>query len=159
MRTTIAGAVLVAVSGCAVEIPLGPSDAPRIHVSRTEEVYQALHAYDFAQTVTVAREPACYHENDPLTAALIGSHPSESNVEMVWAAESLGHLAVTNWLDREVDATDSPGWIRARRFWHGLSIGIEGYYVARNASIGLGPFSSNAKCRGPANVGIIRPRY
>jgi hypothetical protein len=114
-----------------------------------EAAYQALHAVDFAQTIQIARSPNCYHEADPLTKRLIGEHPSEGQVRAAWALTSTVHLAVTGWLDREVDATDSKAWRIARGTWHVLTIADAGREVVRNRSLGLMPFGGNACPRVP----------
>lgn len=132
-NSTLLGVLLL--TGCAALPP--DSKLP-------EAAYQALHAVDFAQTVQIARSPDCYHESDPLTKRLIGEYPTEGQVRAAWALTSALHLAITGWLDREVDATDSKAWRIARGAWHVVTIADAGREVVHNHSLGLKPFGGNA---------------
>lgn len=115
--------------------------APNREASPAAEItWQALNAVDFSQTVMTARNPQKYWEHGLPTSYVIGNHPSVTQVEAYWAVESVAHLAVSNWLAREIDATDSDKWRAARTAWYVLSIGLSSYNVHRNWSIGLRPF-------------------
>ncbi len=91
-------------------------------------------------TINIARRPDCYIESNPITLHLIGAHPSTGAVAGMWAAQATAHYAVSAWLDREVDATDSRGWRVTRSIWQVLTIGMAGYNVARNRDMSLPPF-------------------
>lgn len=65
---------------------------------------------DFAQTVTIARQRARYQEEGLPTRWLIGEHPSESAVEVSWAAFAILHLAVTRLLDDRADRGRAWRW-------------------------------------------------
>jgi hypothetical protein len=110
--------------------------------SPPELAFQAVNAVDWSQTLQTARSPGCYREND--SAWAIGEHPSERSVAAAWAVQAGAHLAVSAWLDREVDATDSRGWRVTRAVWQVATIGIETRNVVRNANAGLRPFGGDA---------------
>jgi hypothetical protein len=105
-----------------------------------------LNAYDFAQTVETARSPGCFREIDPITSKLVGLHPSSRTVALTWAGYSVTHYAVTAWLDRTVEATDSRAWRIVRGAWHVLTIANSAQIVSRNADLGLQPFGGAHHC-------------
>ena len=126
-KPTIAVACALALSGCA---SMGPA----------EITWQSLHAIDTHQTLEIARNPDCFREADPLTRALVGSHPSEAEAAAVMVAYSLGHYAVSRWLDVRADAAPyGSRWKDARALWHVVGIVTKGAVVLHNNSIGLGP--------------------
>jgi hypothetical protein len=111
--------------------------------SYPEIAYQIANGYDFAQTVNTARGAKCgYYEKDPVTSQIIGTHPTVPAVEGMWAAQALGHYLISNWLDREIDATDSDAWRGVRIIWFALTLGNAVHNDVANARIGLTPFGS-----------------
>jgi hypothetical protein len=123
------------------------SDCPQ--ASAWEVSYQALHAYDYAQTVQIARSP-CYEEVDPITSNIIGHHPTQTKVELWWAAESMLHYAISGWLDRTAEA-EGGGWHVVRAVWNVGSVAWEARDVVHNARMGLRPFGGN-KCPPPLTI-------
>ena len=96
-----------------------------------ETAYQALSLYDTAQTVQTARHPECYSESDPLTSAILGSHPRPNAVIGYGIARAGLHAFVTDWMQKD---GASP---TALRIWQGLTIVYEANDVRKNAVIGL----------------------
>jgi hypothetical protein len=136
-RVTVLSAFAL-LTGCAT---LNPNTDRFAFTSAVAELtYQSLNAADFSETINAARRPDCYRESDWPTADLIGSHPTEGRVYGAWSAYGLAHWAISSWLDREVDATDSRAWRIARAAWHVLTIGNAAWHVARNYGGGARPF-------------------
>lgn len=139
--TSLARALLMmmgtALAGCSTLQHV--ADQPGLAL--TEASWQALHVADFAQTVTVARQPDRYREEGFPTELLIGEHPSESAVEGAWAGFALLHLAVTGYLAARVDR--GRAWRWALYGWEALTIGDAAVSVAQNASLGLQPFGGH----------------
>ena len=117
-------------SGCAT-LQIYPDSVP------TEVAYQALNAADFAQTVTVARNPDRYQESAWPTHDIIGTHPSPQGAVAFGAVQGVIHYAVTGWLDREADATGAPGWNVAKWVWNIGTLYSPAHNVIRNHEIGL----------------------
>lgn len=132
-------AVTIAVAGCA---PLRHA-ARRHGVVLAEASWQVLHAVDFAQTVTIARQPRRFEEEGIPTVWLIGEHPSEGAVEACWAAIALLHVAGTRFLALRADR--GRPWRWALYGWEALSIADGAYAVAQNAAMGLQPFGPRAR--------------
>lgn len=133
-----AGALLLPLSG------LGGCDTLRQIEHRrglllTEASWQALHAADFSQTITIARRPDRYEERGLPTEWVIGRHPSESAVAASWAGFALLHLAVTGYLAARADRGRLWRW--ALHGWEALTLTESAATVAHNSSIGLRPFS------------------
>ncbi len=104
----------------------------------------ALMLYDTAQTVTIARNPDCLREANPL--AFFGNeHPSEREVLLFNAAYIVGHWLLARKLDEL--ASQSTGWARARRVYQVLTFAGHGAAVANNVALGIRPFS-NYSCVG-----------
>lgn len=133
----ICAAAMLALSGCAT-LQIDRGSIP------TEAIYQALNAADFAQTVTIARNPTKYRETGWPTADIIGSHPSESRALAFGALQGLAHYAVTGWLDREADATGAPAWNAARWIWNIGSLYAPARNVYDNHRMGLHLFGATA---------------
>lgn len=112
-----------------------------------EGVYQVASGFDYATTVNIARRSDCYQESAFPTRQILGPHPSVSGVEAYWAASSVAHFAISRWLDREIDATDSDGWRAARIAWHVITIGVSVRQDIHNSDIGLRPFGAGADPR------------
>lgn len=126
--------VLLALCGCAT----WQQTTRRPGLVLAEASWQVLHAVDFAQTVTIARQPARFEEEGIPTVWLIGEHPSEDAVEACWAGFALLHVAGTRFLAQRADR--GRAWRWALYGWEALSIADGAYAVTRNASIGLRPF-------------------
>lgn len=119
-------------------------DAAAEHgVALTEASWQALHAVDFAQTVTIARQPGRYDEEGVPTRWLIGEHPSEGAVGACWAGFALLHIAVTRYLAERADRDRAWRW--ALYGWEALTLADSATAVAQNASIGLQPFGPHRR--------------
>ena len=139
MRRLLVTLAALAMTGCA-------------GMPRAEYGWQALHAVDTYQTMSIAENPECWRENDPLTKRLIGEHPSTAEVAAVMLAYSVGHAYVSKWLEEETDeafATDSSSrgaWYIARGAWHVVGIATKLAVVVNNDQIGLGPVNKES-CR------------
>jgi|HubBroStandDraft_5_1064220.scaffolds.fasta_scaffold01988_3 hypothetical protein len=129
---------------------LRPPDPPEI-------LYQGVSGADFATTVSIARQSRCYREVGFPTAQIIGSHPSVGAVEGWWAVQATSHYMISQWLDREIEATDSQWWRGTRVAWQTLTLGYSSYNVAHNISIGLRPFSSGDCTNGWSEPPIVHP--
>ena len=138
---------LCVLSGCATlrEPTQTPDHFPS---AALEGVYQVANALDYSTTVNVARRPDCYRESAFPTEQILGEHPSVAGVEVYWAASSVAHYAISRWLDREVDTTDSDAWRVARMVWHVATIGVSVRADINNYRIGLRPFGAGAACKG-----------
>ncbi len=145
----VCGVLAASLSGCSTLPESG----------RTELAYQVLNAADFAQTVNIARRPDCYIESNPVTSRLIGEHPSTGAVAGAWAAQAMAHYLVSNWLDREVDATDAKGWRVTRSIWQALTIGMAGYNVARNHNMSLRAFGDGIDREHCERAGPVVPHH
>jgi hypothetical protein len=88
-----------------------------------EAVYLALHAIDWAQTRTIARNPDRWYEVNPI----LGEHPSVGRVDGYFAVMALAHIAVSNALPT-----------RYRTAWQYVSIGFEAGVAGHNLSLGIG---------------------
>lgn len=139
----LAAALLMAVLGCLSGCSTLQRTARDHGVALTEASWQALHAVDFSQTVTIARQPDRYREEGFPTEWLIGEHPSENAVEASWAAFALLHLAVTGYLAARVDR--GPAWRWALYGWEALTIAESAVTVGQNAAIGLQPFGAHRR--------------
>ncbi len=95
---------------------------------------------DAGQTPTIARRPDLWHETNPVTRSLIGTHPSEGNVYACMAAYAVIHVGVSMWLD-----ANDPGagpWHVASVAWSYATITDKGFAVGRNAWIGIEPWAA-----------------
>lgn len=128
--TITLGALLIA--GCA-----------NIRIDPYEANYQALTVVDYTQTLDIVRRPDCLHELGLLTTPVIGSEPTATGVTSWFVVMDIAHLAISNWLNREVDATDSNRWRTVRATWRVFSIGFEGLTVGQNFQRGIEPLSHN----------------
>lgn len=125
----------------------GCSTAPREPESRAAEaVWQTANAYDWSQTINTARRPDCYVEKDPVTKAMFGPHPSESEVGLGWAIQATLHFLVSGWLDRKVQDTDADGWKATRAIWQIITLANTAKNIADNRAIGLRPFGKEDPC-------------
>lgn len=141
MKIAIATAIVLSLSAC--------SALPRARESvAAEVVFQTANAVDWSQTINTARRPDCYVENDPVTRAMFGQHPSSGEVGAAWALQATLHLAISGWLDRQVEATDAEGWRAVRIAWQILTIVNAGKNIRDNHSVGLRPFGKADICRG-----------
>lgn len=131
--------VALVLSGCASPGGRNPS--------RTAEIaWQVMHVVDAGQTMHIASAPGCYRESNFMTKAIVGEHPSESEVAAVMVGYALLHAWVSRWLDEkntmnERGEYDSP-WFVANTAWHGLGLLTKGATIANNHMIGLRPMGS-----------------
>lgn len=89
-----------------------------------EATYILLHALDWGQTRQIARAPDRYYE---ALNPLLGRHPSQGRVDAYFALSTIAHAGITHLLPAKY-----------RPYWQGVTIGISGYCVGLNLSIGLG---------------------
>jgi hypothetical protein len=115
----------------------------------TEAAWQTVNVVDTGQTITIAREPATWHERDPIGKIAFTTHPSEGRVYAVMAGFAITHYAVTRWLDEE-DPGRGP-WHIASKAWQGITLAWKVGDVANNAALGIGLW------RQPALRGPVRP--
>lgn len=107
-----------------------------------EVTYQSLEAIDYAQTLNVVRRPDCLQESGP-AHYLIGHHPDNTKLALYTVGMMGSHFLVTNWLNREIDATDAEGWKAVLVVWQLGSIAFESQYVIHNFKLGSEPFGHN----------------
>lgn len=146
MAAVLLVAILMA-SGCASLGPernLTPQQQERENFMLAEAAWQGLNVIDTAQTVHLAREPACYREVNPMTKAVIGEHPSEAKAVAIGVIYGWGHKRISDWLERkdhvnEFGEHDSP-WVIAKVSWHAIGLVTKAVTVANNHRIGLRPF-------------------
>ena len=90
--------------------------------TQREAVYMVMHAMDWAQTRTIARNPDKWGEANPI----LGRHPPIDRVDAYFAMAALTHVAVSAALP-----------IEYRSAWQYVSITIEAMYVMHNVSAGV----------------------
>ncbi len=110
-----------------------------------EYAWHAMNVVDAGQTIHIAREPTCYREVGFPTQALIGEHPSQSEVYLTMAAYGLFYHYTNRWLDNKVEAAPSGtqrqgNWVIARAVFNGAMILGKGATIMNNADIELSPW-------------------
>jgi hypothetical protein len=90
-----------------------------------ETISQALIVMDAAQTAALVSEGYVERESD----CILGHHPSAGSTAMYFGSLAVGHLLVTNALEKV-----SPKLTTA---FQGLTIGWEGSTVALNVRLGV----------------------
>jgi hypothetical protein len=137
---------ILAATGCSV---LGYATP---EARNAELGWQALHLVDTAQTVTIARSPACLHEANPLARAVYGTaHPSVRRVVLTNTAGAVLHWTAGSWLDRATErsfASEGPNrgaLYVARLAYYGLSFLGSGTAVVGNMRLGIKPLT-RAEC-------------
>jgi hypothetical protein len=91
-----------------------------------EAVYLVLHAKDWEQTRTIARNPDRYAEGGVVASRVIGAHPSVGQVDAYMIGSAVLVMAVSRALPAEY-----------RRVFQYVTIGDSAYSVGRNLSIGV----------------------
>jgi hypothetical protein len=91
-----------------------------------ETVYLMLHAIDWAQTRTIARNPDKYAEGGIIASRIIGGHPSVGQVDSYMIGSALMVSFVSRALPSEY-----------RRVFQYVTIGDSAYSVGRNFSIDI----------------------
>lgn len=126
----VATAVLmtVALSGCMSE-----------HARYTEAAWQTLNVVDTGETITIARNLDCTHEDGYLIRGLIGPRPSERDVYLAMGVLAVVHYGVTALLDNQDDGAGP--WHVANMVWQYGSIIDKGYSVTRNEIYGIHPWA------------------
>ncbi len=104
---------------------------------KAEGAWQVLNGIDMAQTDHLSRAGSCFNEQDPLSRALVGEHPTRAEAAALGLMYAAGHNLVSRWLDRKVEADSGDGWRNFRTAWHVVGIGYKTAIVARNHEIGL----------------------
>lgn len=84
--------VSLLLTGCA-------SYNPYKNMSGSEKLWQLAHLADVSQTVSIAKDPLCYSENNPVTRALIGKKPSVEGALLWGMGLSYAHAHGSKWLD------------------------------------------------------------
>jgi len=110
-----------------------------------ELVWQTENFIDMGQTLNTAARPDCYKEVNPITAGLIGKHPSKGEVVGISVAYGVGHLVVSKLLDRQAHKTGTKFWKYTEWFWHVIGLFTKTVTVVDNYDNGLRLFSE--KCR------------
>jgi len=77
---------------------------------------------DWQQTRYIASNPDRFKENNPV----LGSHPSQRDVDLYFAATCTGQVLIAHYLPTKY-----------RKYWLGLWIGIESGCIVYNNSIGI----------------------
>lgn len=90
--------------------------------TRAESVYLLLHAADWAQTLQIADSNGRWQETNPL----LGRRPSRGEVNAYFAATAVAHVLIARQLSPE-----------ARRWFQGISIGVEAGCVGVNFRAGV----------------------
>jgi hypothetical protein len=83
--------------------------------------FTALQLVDWAQTREIVRNPD-YYETNPI----LGKYPSKTEVDVYFAAATLGHYLVSRALPPDY-----------RKVWQYVWIGVQVGYVTHNYQIGL----------------------
>jgi hypothetical protein len=112
-----------------------------LEMSPEEMTWQALHAFDVAQTMSAADDP-CYVEDAWLTRRLIGREPSEAEV-MLWG---IGTAVSHWWIGNLLEDWDAPTWLQ--KVWSYGTITSTGYAIVNNHDEGIRAFSSNKPVAG-----------
>jgi len=110
-----------------------------------EALWQTANAVDFSQTVNTARRPDCYHEGAFPTRLVLGEHPSTGAVLAFGAAYGLFHLAISDYLRRQVEETELDRWRALYWVWELGTLADTGHNVLHNHSIGLKPLGSGCQ--------------
>lgn len=87
-----------------------------------QAAYLLLHAVDWGQTRSIAKNPDDYYEVNPL----IGRHPSLKRVDRYMAVSAVAHTAIAYVLP--------PQW---RRHFQRVTLSVKAGLVDQNYSIGL----------------------
>jgi hypothetical protein len=94
--------------------------------AQREYAYLVLHAIDWAQTRTIARNPDKYAEGGIVASRVIGAHPDVWQVDSYMIGSAFLVMAVSRALPAEY-----------RRVFQYVTIGDSAYSVAHNFNIGL----------------------
>lgn len=103
--------------------------------TKEDTVYQAAFVTtalaDWGQTLYISKNPDRFYE----TNRLLGEHPSTADVNTYFPLAILAHTGVAIVLPSKMKILDYE--FNPRRIWQAVWIGVESFYVARNASIGV----------------------
>ncbi len=105
-----------------------------------EIAWQVLNVVDAGQTATIARNPDRFMEVDPLAHAAIGRHPQEKDVYLYMAATAVLHFGVSAALDHLDEEHPNNGWAQILEIWESGTLGVKGYYIAKNERYGIHPW-------------------
>ena len=83
--------------------------------------FTALQMVDWAQTREIARNPDFYETNP-----ILGKYPSSTEVDVYFAATTLGHYLVSQALPSDY-----------RKVWQYVWIGVQAGYVTHNYQMGV----------------------
>ena len=97
-----------------------------------ESTFLAVLAVDWSQTRYIAGKPSIFYA----TNGFLGQHPTDFDVNGYTAIAAISHVAIALLLPTKLDVP-VVGTINPRRWWQVVWIGIEGGYVAHNASMGI----------------------
>lgn len=134
---TLALLTILTLTGCA-------SYNPYKDMNNFEKVWQVAHLADVAQTISIARDPDCYFEDDPITRRLIGRHPKVVNAFLWGVSTSYLHAQGSQWLDRN---TTIPEGIKI--LISAIDIGFKINTVHDNYTIGLSFGTKNRHINNP----------
>lgn len=96
----------------------------------TEAAWQVAHLVDIGQTVAIANNPDCYYERMTDTQALIGTHPSESDVYKWGIGVAVFHFFKMKLIDKFANDKVS---VAVRTF----DLGYKTHTVVSNHRMGL----------------------
>jgi len=116
----------------------------------TEVAWQTMNAIDIVQTLQVAKFPECYEESNWMTKALIGKHPSESEVLAVGVLYGWGHAKISEMIRSRMtfdeNGDPSNAWEAVNIVWNLFSFVGTGSAVLHNHQIGVRPFNNSKPC-------------
>jgi len=108
---------------------------------RYQQTWQAMNFIDYGQTMAIAKSPRCHAEGSEPTRTLIGEHPSETQVTVMFAAYALAYHYGSKWLDRKAERGDS--WKAIRTVTQVGLLSSKAYNIARNHDHSLRMFQED----------------
>ena len=115
-------ALIMAIAG--ILLMFNPNAEPLTKEQKVlQGTYLGVHAIDWRQTRTIAKNPDRFYEINPL----MGKHPSTKEVDAYMAASALLHTGITMSLPSEY-----------RKYWFGGSFAIKLNLINMNVQAGIG---------------------
>jgi len=105
---------------------------PYAGMSPGEKLWQAGHVVDTAQTISIAKDPICYSENNGVSRRVIGRKPNVGRVIAWQAATSYAHAAGSQWFEKTDLFSE-----KAKKLIRVVDIGLKINTVHNNYTIGL----------------------
>jgi len=114
--------VIMAIAG--ILLMFNPNAEPMTAEQKVlQGTYLGVHAIDWSQTRTIAKNPDEFYEINPL----MGKHPSTEEVDAYMAASALLHTGITMSLPSEY-----------RKYWFGGSFVVKLNLINMNINAGIG---------------------